>query len=53
MKLRFPLALEESQRFALREGGKLVAAGVVSRCLEDSEEDLKEEADRAAKKKAK
>ncbi len=29
-----PVALEESMRFAIREGGKTVGAGVVSKILE-------------------
>ena len=31
MKLITPVALEEKQRFAIREGGKTVGAGVVSK----------------------
>jgi len=30
VKLIAPVALEEKQRFAIREGGKTVGAGVVS-----------------------
>ncbi len=33
VKLVTPVALEESQRFAIREGGKTVGAGVVSKIL--------------------
>jgi elongation factor Tu len=33
VKLVTPIALEESQRFAVREGGKTVGAGVVSKIL--------------------
>jgi elongation factor Tu len=29
-----PVALEEGQRFAIREGGRTVGAGVVSKILE-------------------
>jgi elongation factor Tu len=29
-----PVALEEKQRFAIREGGKTVGAGVVTKILE-------------------
>ena len=29
-----PVALEEQQRFAIREGGKTVGAGVVTKILE-------------------
>jgi elongation factor Tu len=54
MKLHYPLPLQNGQRFALREGGKTVAAGVITKLLEDSEADVKEEEERlASKKKAK
>ena len=53
MKLNYPLPLQEKLRFALREGGKTVAAGVVTKILEDSEADIKEEEERAAKTKKK
>lgn len=53
MKLNYPLPLQEKLRFALREGGKTVAAGVVTKLLEDSEADIKEEEERAAKNKKK
>ena len=54
MKLNYPLPLQDKLRFALREGGKTVAAGVITKILEDSEADIKEEEERAAKaKKAK
>ena len=52
MKLFFPLPVVLGQRFALREGGKTVAAGVITKLLEDTEEDLKEEEKRAALAKA-
>lgn len=51
MKLNYPLPLQNGQRFALREGGKTVAAGVITKLLKDSEEDIKEEEERAAKTK--
>jgi elongation factor Tu len=51
MKLNFPLPVVMGQRFALREGGKTVAAGVITKLLEDSEADIKEEEERAAKSK--
>jgi len=51
MKLNYPLPITEKLRFALREGGKTVAAGVITKVLEDSEADLKEEEERAAKTK--
>lgn len=52
MKLNYPLPLTIGQRFALREGGKTVAAGVITKLLVDSEADIREEEERAAKKKA-
>ena len=33
VKLVTPIALEEAQRFAIREGGKTVGAGVVTKIL--------------------
>jgi hypothetical protein len=51
MKLTFPLPLSVGLRFALREGGKTVAAGVVTKLGEDTEADFKEEEERAAKSK--
>jgi elongation factor Tu len=51
LKLSSPLPLVVGLRFALREGGRTVAAGVVSKLGEDSEADLKEEDERNAKKK--
>lgn len=52
MKLHYPLPILQGQRFALREGGKTVAAGVITKLLEDTEADIKEEEERAAKSKA-
>jgi len=52
-KLNVPLPIVLGQRFALREGGKTVAAGVITKLLQDSEADVKEEEERAAKGKAK
>ena len=52
MKLNYPLPILKGQRFALREGGKTVAAGVITKLLEDSEADIKEEEERIAKAKA-
>ena len=37
--LAYPLPLFKGQRFALREGGKTVAAGVISNILKDDEKD--------------
>jgi hypothetical protein len=51
MKLNYPLPIVKGQRFALREGGKTVAAGVITKLLEDTEADLKEEEERIAKNK--
>ena len=33
VKLTAPIALEESQHFAIREGGKTVGAGVVTKIV--------------------
>ena len=52
MKLNYPLPILVGQRFAVREGGKTVAAGVISKLHEDTMEDIKEEEERAAKSKA-
>ena len=35
MKLNYPLPILKGQRFALREGGRTVAAGVITKLLED------------------
>lgn len=51
MKLEFPMPIKKGERFAFREGGKTVAAGVITEILPDTAEDLKEEEIRAAKKK--
>merc|ERR1719454_1736923 len=51
LKLNYPLPILEGQRFAVREGGRTVAAGVISKLLEDSPEDIQEEEERAAKTK--
>jgi len=51
MKFEFPMPIKEGERFALREGGKTIAAGVISKVLPDTEEDIKQEEERAAKKK--
>ena len=53
MKLNYPLPIYKGQRFALREGGKTVAAGVITNLGEDSEADIKEEEERIAAAKAK
>ncbi len=39
LKLNFPLPVEEGLRFALREGGKTIAAGVISKVLPEDKED--------------
>lgn len=52
MKLHFPLPIVIGQRFALREGGRTVAAGVVTKLNEDQPEDITEEEERAAMTKA-
>lgn len=51
MKLEFPMAIVKGERFAFREGGKTIAAGVISEILPDTEADLKEEQEREAMKK--
>ena len=51
MKLEFPMPIKKGDKFALREGGKTIAAGLISEILPDSAEDIKEEEDRLAKKK--
>jgi elongation factor Tu len=53
LKIGFPLPLTVGLKFALREGGKTVAAGIVTKLLEDSEADIKEDEAKMAKKKAK
>ena len=50
LKLNVPLTIEIGNRFALREGGRTVGAGVVTEIIPDSKEDIKEEEDRANKK---
>ena len=40
MKLNYPLPILVGQRFAVREGGKTVAAGVITKLGEDSKEDV-------------
>ena len=52
LKLHFPLPIVLGQRFALREGGRTVAAGVVTKLNEDTPEDITEEEERAAMTKA-
>lgn len=52
MKLNYPLPILVGQRFAVREGGRTVAAGVINKLLEDTDADIKEEEERAAKTKA-
>jgi len=52
MKLMYPLPILQGQRFALREGGKTVAAGVITKLLEDTKADITEEEVRAAASKA-
>jgi len=52
LKLLNPLPIVIGQRFAVREGGRTVAAGVITELGEDSKEDIQEEEERAAKSKA-
>lgn len=49
-KLMMPLPIYEGSRFSLREGGKTVGAGVVTKLLPDTEEDVKSDQDRSKKK---
>lgn len=51
MKLNYPLPILVGQRFAVREGGRTVAAGVITQLGEDSQADIQEEEERAAKTK--
>ena len=51
LKLFYPLPVLVGQRFALREGGKTVAAGVITELHTDPPEDIEEEEERAAKAK--
>jgi len=48
LKLIFPFPIEQGNRFALRDGGRTVAAGVITEVVPDSEEDIKEEEERMA-----
>jgi elongation factor Tu len=51
IKLEFPMPVKVGERFALREGGRTIAAGLFTKILPDTAADLKEEEERAAKKK--
>lgn len=42
LKLDKPLPISQGNRFALREGGRTVASGVITEVVPDGEEDLKE-----------
>ena len=53
LKLKLPVQVYEGCRFALRDGNKTVAAGVISKLLPDEEKDLIEDKERAKKKAAK
>jgi elongation factor Tu len=50
LKLEFPMPIRKGDKFAFREGGKTIAAGIISEILQDTAEGLKEEEDRLAKK---
>ena len=43
LKLHYPLPVLVGQRFAVREGGRTVAAGVITKLGEYTPEDVKEE----------
>jgi elongation factor Tu len=45
-----PIACEEGLRFAIREGGKTVGAGVVTKILEEAKPEKKADAAAPAKK---
>lgn len=51
MKMEFPMPIKIGERFALREGGRTICAGIFTKVLPDTAADLKEEEERAAKKK--
>ena len=53
MKLWHPLPILKGQRFALRHSGQTVAAGVITKLLDDTEADIKEEDERNPKSKKK
>ena len=53
LKLHYPLPILVGQRFAVREGGRTVAAGFITKLGTDTPEDVKEEEERAAKNKGK
>jgi elongation factor Tu len=53
LKLRMPAPMYEGIRFALREGGRTVGGGVVTKLLPDDPEDLKTDNERKSKKAAK
>lgn len=50
-KLEFPISIKKGERFALRESGRTVAAGVITEVLPDTAEDIKEEEERASNRK--
>jgi len=52
LKLKLPVQVYEGCRFALRDGHKTVAAGVISKLLPDEEKDLVDDKERAKKKAA-
>lgn len=52
-KLDFPLPINVGMNFALREGGKTVASGLITNLPGDTREDFKEEEARVSKKKTK
>lgn len=46
LKLYVPICMDVGNRFALREGGKTVAAGVITEIIPDTDEDVREEENR-------
>lgn len=53
LKLKMPAPLYEGIRFALREGGRTVGGGVVTKLLPDDPEDIKIDNERKSMKSAK
>lgn len=51
LKFEFPMPVQVGDRFAIREGGKTVCAGIITDLLPDTKEDLAEEELREARKK--
>ncbi|MEA5469196.1 elongation factor Tu [Spirulina sp. 06S082] len=50
VSLIYPVAIEQGMRFAIREGGRTIGSGVVSKILADTEKKGDKKADKKAKK---